>query len=874
MKSAIKRGCATEKHSVKREHGYVSMKLNAILDEIYLGCSEDICSVVCKTLKGICRATTPRYELDYYKAGDHVIGGVLSLNYAIFPIETFKYLPLDFNHYMFEFVRKKYQHSLAFIFAADEINKNQYLLPNVTLGFRIYDNFFHRSVNYDITLSLLSEQKQGFPNFRCGSQYKMAAVVGGLSSEASIQIATILGLYKTPQISYGSNHAVLKDKTQFPFFYQMVPNEASKYEGIVTLLRYFRWTWVGLMVSDDDSGEDIVQTLQTMFRRNGICVAFTEKVPLVLIQVNESGNHISSTQDILAALTATTANVIIVYGDTSSMQHLKLVLNTYGQLTKTFPEKVWITTGQWDLDTSVSVNDWYIQHFHGSLSIATHKNDVPGFSTFLQTFNPRQHQDYLFLQQFWGDAFECFMTPNPYATITNPQNCTGEEKLESLPDTEFSMRMSEESYSIYNAVYASAHALHTMYSYGWTMPERPKVGLQGMQPWKLHPFLRKVHFNNSAWDEIFLNEDMELSVGYDIVNWVISPNKSFTQMLPQSICTERCHPGYYRRTREGELSCCYDCFQCPEGTFSNETDAYQCKKCPEDEHPNKNQDCCIPKAITFLDYDEPLGISLITAALAFSLLTALVLGTFMNYQNTPVVRANNRDLTYLLLISLLLCFLCSFFFIGRPSRMTCLLRQTAFGNIFSLALSCVLAKTITVVLAFMATSPGNNMRKWLGKRLSYYIILFCSIIQLVICVAWLGTAPPFPDLDMFSQAGQIIIECNEGSSTMFYLVLGYMGIQASVSLTVAFLARKLPDTFNEAKFITFSMLVFCSVWVSFVPAYLSSKGKYMVAVEIFSILSSSSGLLGCIFAPKMYIIMLRPEVNTKYHFFKKKGKRK
>ncbi|XP_053120586.1 vomeronasal type-2 receptor 26-like [Hemicordylus capensis] len=812
---------------------------------------------------------------------------------------------IEIHYFLRRFMRKKYQHSLAFIFAVDEINKNQQLLPNVTLGFRIYDNFFHRSVNYDITLSLLSEQKQGFPNFRCGSQYKMSAVVGGLSSEASIQIATILGLYKTPQISYGSGHPVLRDKTQFPFFYRMVPDEASKYEGIVTLLRYFRWTWVGLIVSDDDSGEDFVQTLQTTFRRNGICVAFMEKVPRVFIQVNESGHHISSTQDILAALTSTNANVIIVYGGTNSMHSLKLVLNAYGPLAKTFPEKVWITTGQWDLTTSISVNDWYIKHFHGSLSIATHKNDVPGFSTFLQTFNPYKHRNYMFLQQFWGAAFKCFMIPNPYGTIKNPTKCTGEEKLESLPGTEFSLHISGESYSIYNTVYALAHALHSLYSYRQMMAERPKEGFQKIQPWELHPFLRKVHFNNSAWDEIFLNENMELSIGYDIVNWIISPNKSFTQvkvgmmnsqasidqkfiiksdaiiwprkfhqMLPQSICTERCHPGYYRKTQEGKLSCCYDCFQCPEGTFSNETDAYQCKKCPEDEDPNKNQDCCIPKAITFLDYDEPLGISLITAALAFSLLTALVLGTFMSYQNTPIVRANNRDLTYLLLISLLLCFLCSFFFIGRPSRMTCLLRQTAFGNIFSLALSCVLAKTITVVLAFMATSPGNNMRKWLGKRLSYYIILFCSIIQLAICVIWLSTAPPFPDLDMFSQAGQIIIECNEGSSTMFYLVLGYMGIQASVSLTVAFLARKLPDSFNEAKFITFSMLVFCSVWVSFVPAYLSSKGKYMVAVEIFSIFSSSAGLLGCIFAPKMYIILLRPEVNTKDHLFKKRGKMK
>lgn len=243
-------------------------------------------------------------------------------------------------------------------------------------------------------------------------------------------------------------------------------------------------------------------------------------------------------------------------------------------------------------------------------------------------------------------------------------------------------------------------------------------------------------------------------------------------------------------------------------------------------------------------------------------LTAFVLGVFIKFRNTPIVKATNRELSYLLLFSLLCCFSSSLFFIGEPQDWTCRLRQPAFGISFVLCISCILVKTNRVLLVFEAKIPTSFHRKWWGLNLQFLLVFLCTFMQIVICVIWLYTAPPSSYRNHELEDEIIFITCHEGSLMALGFLIGYTCLLAAICFFFAFKSRKLPENFNEAKFITFSMLIFFIVWISFIPAYASTYGKFVSAVEVIAILAASFGLLACIFFNKVYIILFKPSRNT------------
>ncbi|XP_029435592.1 extracellular calcium-sensing receptor-like [Rhinatrema bivittatum] len=840
-------------------------------------------SPLCSSLSRSCTLQSQK-EVGFVQDGDILIGGIIPVHIDWLRPENQVPGQASLCNIL---NTKAYGWVQAMVFSINEINRDQTLLPNISLGFQIYDTCYSFTRSLEGTAWMLTGQERHVLNYCCQSQSSLAAIIGECTSTSSISMARVLGLYRLPQLSYFSTSPMLSDKFQFPSFLRMLPSDNVQALGLAQMVAHFGWTWVGLLSSTGDYGTLGSQLLKAELFKLGICVAFHETFPMV--------SPVMKIKLIMEVIKESSANVILVY---SSYSYFMPVIEELSRANIT--GKVWITSDDWSSAFHLLKRE-YTYLLSGALGFAVHEGEMPGFKEFLLKRHPSNSPRDIFIKPLWKEIFRCHW-PDSEDNLTTldiktPKiMCTGAEKLEEFlrkNPREFDTSI---SYNIYNAAYSVAHALWDMHS---CVPgEGPFTNsacanIWNFKPWQLLHYIKKVCFKNKMGEEIYFDNKGNPPAVFDIINWHLQADGTIQDVkvgsfdsrapggqelsidisairwhtrhleVPRSVCSENCSPGYRKATQEGRPLCCFDCLPCAEGEISNTTDSNICWQCASDQWPNERRSECMPKRIEFLSYHDTLGIILAIVAIACSIITAAILFIFIKYQDTPIAKANNRELSFLLLGALVLTFLCSLLFIGDPQPLTCLFRQPAFGIIFVLCVSCVLAKTIMVVIAFKATKPNSNLRGWLGPRVPILTVSASLFLQILICTTWLLLCPPFPEKNMKLKTGIIIWQCNECSDVALWCMLGYMGLLACASFLVAFLARKLPDSFNEAKWITFSMLVFLSVWLSFVPAYLSTQGKDMVAVEVFGIISSSAGILICIFFPKCYIMLLRPELNTR-----------
>uniref|UniRef100_A0A8C7U6U1 Olfactory receptor C family, v1 n=1 Tax=Oncorhynchus mykiss TaxID=8022 RepID=A0A8C7U6U1_ONCMY len=745
------------------------------------------------------------FELPGFSAqGDFLMGGIFPLHYRVeLPGTDYTHQPLT---------------ALCQGLAVEEINQSEQLLPNHTLGYKIFDSCATPVTALRAVLAVLNgHDEEQSP--MCSGASPLIAMVGESGSSQSIVLSRTLQCSMFFQISYFSTCSCLSDRKEYPTFFRVVPNDDYQVKAIASLLQRFGWKWIGVIREDHDYGHFALQGLKREIQNTDVCLAYDEMIPK-----DYSRERVLQ---ILEVMRLSTARVVIVFsGEGELYPFLKEFVKQNITGTQWVASEAWVTA---------NVLAETYPFLDGTIGFAIRSGKVPGLRDYLQTVNP-------------------------HSTLMPP--CSGQETLLEQHSAYMNTSSPRVAYNVYKAVYAIAHSLHNLLhcqAGAGPFHNRSCAHSTNVHPWQLQQYLQDVSFNVSG-ENMNFDQKGDAIPSYDLINWQRGPNGG-PRFLVVSVCSASCAPGSRKAVRRGEPLCCFDCVPCDSGKISNQTDSIDCHECPEDYWSNTDGTMCIPKVVEFLSHDA-MGIALTVIAVVGACLTVSILAVFLHHRTTPIVRVNNSELSFFILLSLTLCFLCALMFIGEPTSWSCMLRHTAFSITFSLCISCILGKTLVVLAAFTAARPGNNIMKWLGPKQQRVIIFSCTLVQVLICAAWLMAAPPYPSKNIEDHRSKIILECSVGSQLAFWCVLGYIGLLACLCFILAFLARKLPGNFNEAKFITFSMLIFCAVWISFIPAYVSSPGKYTVAVEIFAILASSFGLLFCLFAPKCYIILLK--INSKW----------
>ncbi|AWO99234.1 putative vomeronasal type-2 receptor 1-like [Scophthalmus maximus] len=837
-----------------------------------------------------------KFNLSGYKNVDKkkvVIGGMFPVHRRIASTDgNTSRVPVSSGCEGFNF--RTFRWTQTMLFAINEINKKDDLLPNTDLGYVIYDSCFTISKAVEGTLTYLTGQDEAVPNYRCGTGAPLAALVGAGGSDLSIATARILGLYHFPQVSYCSSCSALESKFQFPTFLRTIPNDKHQSTAMAQLVLHFGWTWVGTIAADDDYGKYGIKDFKEQVEEAGVCISFSETLPKV-----------SSPQDIqriVDTVVESTAKIIVVFSSDVDLSPLILELLRHNVTNRT-----WVASEAWV--TSALINRPGVSSvLAGTLGFGVKRADIPDLRRHLLDLDP--YSD-LLTEEFWETMFNCTLdygraqrqakqrAEEVNGTLSRavrgaPEGlCTGRESVAQLTNTYADVSQLRITYSVYKAVYAVAHALHNLeHCVNGQGPFTGKscADITNFEPWQLMYYLKNVRFRvPNTGEEIYFDEG-DVEGFYEILNWQVNSQGEVSYVgvghyngsaasgdrmtitndsivwnnevlePPRSVCSENCQPGTRKGIRQGEPVCCFDCIPCADGEISNKMNARECILCSGDYWSNDAHDACVPKIIEFLAFGEPLGITLIVISAFGALVTIAVGVVFVVHIGTPLAKANDALLSFSLLFSLVVTFLCSIVFLGEPQNWSCMTSQVALALGFALCLASIMGKSAVLMLRAQALKAARV--DTLTHAHQRAIAAVATLIQAVACTVWLIVLPPYPVKNTSAQNIKIILECDEGSVVFICCIFAYDILLALLAFIFAFIARKLEDNFSEAKCVTFGMLVFFIVWISFVPAYLSTRGKFMVAVQIFAILASSFGLLTCIFLPKCYVLLVKPERNT------------
>lgn len=182
---------------------------------------------------------------------------------------------------------------------------------------------------------------------------------------------------------------------------------------------------------------------------------------------------------------------------------------------------------------------------------------------------------------------------------------------------------------------------------------------------------------------------------------------STNRPLPISRCSEPCRVGELRQV-QGD-SCCWVCLPCNETSIVVGTDEHEhCEPCPLGYWPTQNRTLCYKLPETSIEILSAQALVPICLSIIGNLLTLFVVVLFYRKRRTPVVKASGRELCFIMLAGIHLCYLMTLPILFRPHVITCIIQRVGIGLAFSTMYAALLTKTNRIARIFESTKKQGE----------------------------------------------------------------------------------------------------------------------------------------------------------------------
>ncbi|XP_023273757.1 metabotropic glutamate receptor 8-like isoform X5 [Seriola lalandi dorsalis] len=822
----------------------------------------------------------PEYAHSIRLDGDIILGG-------LFPVHSRG----DRGTPCGELKKEKGIHRLeAMMFAIDLINKDPELLPNITLGARILDTCSRDTYALEQSLTFVQAliERDG-SDVRCANgdppiftkPDKIVGVIGAAASSVSIMVANILRLFKIPQVSYASTAPELSDNTRYDFFSRVVPPDSYQAQAMMDIVTAMEWNYVSTLASEGNYGESGVEAfIQISRETGGVCIAQSLKIP----REPRPGEF---DKIIRRLLETSNARAIIMFANEDDIRRILDAAKRNNQ-TGHF---LWVGSDSWGSKISPVIGQERVAE--GAITILPKRASVDAFDRYFRSRSLSNNRRNVWFAEFWEENFNCKLGMHGKRP-GSLKKCTGLEKV----GRDSSYEQEGKVQFVMDAVYAMAHALHRMhrelcYGYPGLCP-RMANNIDGKE---LLSHIRAVSFNGSAGTPVVFNENGDAPGRYDIFQYQIT-NRSTAEYrvigswtnklhlkveamrwrtgdpsLPASVCSIPCRAGERKKVVKG-VPCCWHCERC-EG-YHYQASEFTCELCPYEMRPDANRTGCVPIPIIKLEWHSPWAIVPVFISMLGIIATSFVIVTFVRYNDTPIVRASGREMSYVLLTGIFLCYAITFLMIATPDVGVCSFRRIFLGLGMCFSYAALLTKTNRIHRIFEQGKKSVTAPRFISPA-SQLVITFSLIsVQLLGVFVWFAVDPPHTVVDYGEQRTQDptsargVLKCDISDLSLI-CSLGY-SILLMVTCTVyAIKTRGVPETFNEAKPIGFTMYTTCIIWLAFIPIFFgtsqsaerSTESMYIQTTTLTISLSLSASVsLGMLYMPKVYIILFHPEQNV------------